>query len=299
MTIVAGFLLKDRVLLCGDTLVTTGIKIHQSKLIGFRHEGPDDDVDRVSLAFAMAGNEVNAKMAIDDCVNALKEHEKEALTFQVVKNTCRAAILNINRDYIDGRSEAEKQNAAFDLLVAAWLPRGGGLHLLSTANGGSGLISRQYDFLGSGYYFGHVIAKPMFRQNMPLEEAVLLAIQVLASAKKYDTYCGGNTEFMMISEGGALSDSVPYKALDAEGYIDDFEKKSRSLLLSLGNTEIDDSQAEAIMDKFCEECRRIRAYLRGNHWEYLMQFIKRLEKSKKPSLQSTTGDPPLQPPSPE
>jgi hypothetical protein len=38
MTIVAGFLIQEHVVLCADTMVTSGIKIHQSKLQGF-HAG--------------------------------------------------------------------------------------------------------------------------------------------------------------------------------------------------------------------------------------------------------------------
>jgi hypothetical protein len=34
MTIVAGFVVNDGILLCGDTMYTGGMKIHQSKLVG-------------------------------------------------------------------------------------------------------------------------------------------------------------------------------------------------------------------------------------------------------------------------
>ena len=291
MTIVAGFLLQEHIVLCGDTMVTSGIKTHQSKLQGFH---VNDGAERYTFGFALAGNEVNGEMAIQDCIAALSECPKQELTLRKATEILREAIADINRRYVDGRSDTER----FDLIIGAWLPRGGGLKLFSTA-GGSGVIRRDHECLGSGYWLANIIANPMFHRRMRLDETVLLAIQAIAAAKKYDPYCGGDTNFMVIARGGAISAAVPYRAVEVENYIADFDNSSRRLLLDLGNAELQEADIERKLAEFVEVGRRVRAFLRNRGFDYMTSFLQRLMQAAKPHPESTTADQSPPPPSQE
>ena len=215
MTIVAGFRVQDGIVLCGDTMYTGGMKVHQPKLCSATLADAPDSVDRLSIAFALAGNEANARMAIEDCLEGISEHPAEKRSLRSITTLLRSAILKINRDYVDGHSEAEKYNLQFGLIIGAWLPRGGGCRLWSTA--GSGLIHQDpYYCQGTGEYLGHYLIRPVFKKSLSIAETVLLAIQTIAAVKKYDPNCGGDTQFVTITEGGALSAEVPYSAVGTE-----------------------------------------------------------------------------------
>jgi hypothetical protein len=176
------------------------------------------------------------------------------------------------------------------LLIGAWLPYGGGCKLFSTA-GGPGLVRRSdYDCLGSGYYLGHYVIRPIFSPRMPIEEVVPLAIQAIAAAKKTDPNCGGDTQFMVISPGGALSAVIPYDARTSEARIAQFEQLARRLLLDVGNPKIDKAQFEAKLENFIDQCRFIRAIWTDTAGEYFQSLLAKFTGEDQSSPQSTTAD---------
>lgn len=66
MTTVAGFWVKDGVLICSDTHYTGGYKIYKHKIF-------PGEITGESYIFAVAGHEGNAKMAIDACKDTIAE----------------------------------------------------------------------------------------------------------------------------------------------------------------------------------------------------------------------------------
>lgn len=299
MTIVAGFEVRDGILLCGDTMYTGAIKIHQPKLTGASIRDSADKADHCSLAFALAGHEVNAKMAIEECIEGIKECPAEQRTLRKVKQIFRSAILAVHRHYVDGRSENERLAAWFDLIIGAWLPRGGGYNLFSTS-GSAGLVVVDHDCLGSGSYFGHYVISPIFNRQMDIEEAALLAIQAIAAAKQYDPSCGGDTQFLTISEGGLLKGGLsPYDIASSEGYLARFEHLSRQLLFDVGNRRMDKKQFEVRLNEFTRRVRSIREIWSGKGTETIGQMLSHLTAEGQQDPESTTADPSPPPPSPE
>jgi hypothetical protein len=284
VTIVAGFLTQECVLMCADTMYTGNIKIHQSKLFGADLKDSLDSADHCSLTFALAGNEANACMAIEDCIQGIQDCPVAQRGLRAVTKILREAVLNINTQYVDSRPESERYDAQFDLVIGAWLPRGGGLKLFSTS--GPGLVRRDgYDCLGSGSYFGHYLIRPIFNGQMSIREVALLATQAIATAKDYDPGCGGDTQFMTISPGGSRSSLIPFDVSSSEGYITEFDRLSRRLLFEIGNGQADETQFDAKLSMFTDEVRRIRAMWNGKGFEFLEQMISKLVS------QNTSGQP--------
>jgi 20S proteasome alpha/beta subunit len=295
MTIIAGFRVIDGIVLCGDTMYTGAGKIHESKLVGAEIKGTTVKADHSSLAFALAGNEANARMAIEDCIDGFGECPIEQRTLKRVTEIFRTAVLRINREYVHGRSETERFNAQFELIIGAWLPRGGGCQMFATS--GDGVVFRpHYECHGSGAYLGHYIIKPVYSTQMGFADAALLAIQAIAAAKNHDPACGGDTHFMTISQGGELSGIVPHDFRNVEGYLSKFDKESRVLLFRIANTRGDDAQFEECLKFFNENMRSLRAIWSNRTIEFLLSNL-RIQASINP--QPTTPDRSGPPPSPE
>jgi 20S proteasome alpha/beta subunit len=294
MTIVAGFVVNDGILLCGDTMYTGGMKIHQSKLVGATIADSTDKADHCSFVFGLAGNETNAQMAIEDCIEDLKECPIKQRTLRGVTKVFRKAILGIHSDYVD----ATKFGTEFSLIIGAWLPRGGG-HQLFVSNS-AGLVRRSdYDCIGAGSYLGHYVIRPVFNRQMHIKEVVLLAIQAVSAAKKYDPDCGGDTHFMTISPDGSLSGVVPYNISSSEAHIAAFEEKTRKFLFDVVHEQLDEAEFETRLGAFNYDVRGIRAFWTIRDIAQVIELLSRFKKEGQQDPESTTTDSSPQQPSPE
>jgi hypothetical protein len=139
----------------------------------------------------------------------------------------------------------------------------------------------------------------VFSAAMSAKDATLLAIQALAAAKAYDANCGGDTQFMMMKYGGAISRVVPYDIHSSERFIADYEQTSRQLLFDIGSDDLPDAEFESRLAHFIDSSR----YLRQSFAEVknTRKLYDELWFTPEDSLdpESTKGDQSTQPPSPE
>jgi hypothetical protein len=274
MTIVAGFHVQDGMLLVADSLYSGGIKIHQPKLFGYQLNPGTPDM--CALAFALAGHEDFGKMAIEDCVEAVRNIPLEERDMTKFKSAMRTSIRTIHNEYVERSPRGERDAAKFDLIVAAWLPRAGGLWLFRSRGPAFLQVRDQYHCAGIGAYLGDYLMRPMFTPRMTVNQVALLAIQGFAAAKSYDQYCGGDTQFLRVNEGGQLTNVVPYDIQDSEVYVSLFERASRSLLFTVGDRTIDDAEFERKMANYASEVKSIRKMWKEGHPFQYQQFIQRL-----------------------
>ena len=291
MTIAAGFKVQDGILLCADTQYTGAMKVQQQKIFPITIAGEP-------YAFAIAGNEVYGKMAIQECQEAIADLPVENRTERAVRRSLAHVVKTFNEEYIDTRPETEREGARFDLLVAAWVPRGGGLNLFSTK--GVGLIHEpDYQCIGTGDYLAHYLIRPVFHRMMLIREVVLLAIQMLASCKTYDAYCGGFSQLIVLGVDGKLTPVEHFEVSQSEGRIENYDRETRQLLFSLSDPAMDDSGFQGRLDRFIEQVQMLRASWRGKGFEYIIQKLSPSQAVDPESPQPPTHDPSGQPPSPE
>ena len=89
MTIAVGFVCRDGVMLCADSLITDGqTKEYGDKVVQWHGKF-------AGVCFALAGNPAVARIAINDCVAALDEAEEPALSAQRILEIVRP-IINAN-----------------------------------------------------------------------------------------------------------------------------------------------------------------------------------------------------------
>jgi 20S proteasome alpha/beta subunit len=255
MTIAAGFRVKDGILVCADTQYTGGVKIHQPKV--FRYEiGAGQD--SCALAFALAGHEVYGKMAIEDCAEEIEKCAASARSLRTVKGLLRKAVRSIALGYVDSRPDlSDRDVSRFELVIAAWLPRGGGLSLFRASGPGLILVDNYY-CAGSGAYLADYLVRSIFTRHMSIESAVLMATQALAAAKSYDPSCGGDSEFVMLSSEGKLSEVATYNTRNSETFINAYESMVREFLFRIGDLQMSDRDFTLFLETFVGQARIIR-----------------------------------------
>ena len=211
MTIAAGFCTRDGIVLCADTMMTSAMRTYESKIFPY-------SIDGESYAFALAGHELYGKMAIDECREAVASVAVEKRTVRTVRKAIAKAIKEIFENHIDLRPESERPDAQIYLLIAAWIPKDGGTHLFSTLS--TAVTERlDCDCIGSGYYLGNFLIRPVFQNNMPMQEAILLATHALSAAKTYDVNCGGASQFVILRSDGSITNEISPNTAMSEQFI--------------------------------------------------------------------------------
>jgi hypothetical protein len=306
MTIAAGFKVDAGIVLCSDSQYVGGAKVNQPKLFGYRH---GDSTGSIALVFALAGHEINGKIAIDECVDAMTSCNVKELTARKAWRVLRQTINVIYQECVDSRSvAAEKESAKFELVVGCWLPYGGGFQLFRTS--GPGVVKGDdYYCVGIGAYLGDYLMRSAYVSSMPIQKVAILAIQALAAIKAYDANCGGESQFMVLYPDGIISPRIEYNINVIEARIGEFESLSRKLLFRLADTQSglkalampdsSDSWFESDLAAFVADIRRLRASWRGQGLEHLLKIIEEVKAEAILNPKPTTGDQLSQPPSPE
>ena len=125
MTMIAGFRVQDGILLCSDTEWSGGtVKLYDSKIFTHPFQGG-------LVSFAVAGNEGNAKMVIQDCQDALVFGRSRPYTPKELKRILREAVRSIQEKYVENKSGEEKDKADFQLIISLRL-KSEGMLLLSS-----------------------------------------------------------------------------------------------------------------------------------------------------------------------
>lgn len=232
MTIIAGFRVQDGILLCSDTEWSGGSKVYKEKIFTHPFRGG-------MISFAVAGNEANAKMVIEDCQDALDVGREAEYTAKELKDIIRDAVLTIHERYVDSRPKAEKEDAGFQLVVAFAL-RSGRRQLLSSMGPSIFPVDR-FACQGAGWYVGLPIIESAYDPNMRIKDAVIVAIQAIGAAKRQVPNIGGQSQFLLMGER-FVSGLVGLDPAETERLILQYEKAAGFLLLRAGDFELDSVQ---------------------------------------------------------
>lgn len=300
MTIAAGFLYSDGVMLCADTELTQwAATLHASKITLFSCPGGN-------VAMAYAGNANLATTAIQKCARRLQEvSAKEALPEieRLLDKQYRKAVLS-------HPNHASDSNLAYSMLISLCSPDGE-LSLYATDQTTVRLIET-YECIGIGESLAHYLVRASFRSDMGERQALNLAAFMLACVKDSVPNCGGLSQFVVLRKdrtvqnifaGSNVSLNANTEWIDRHSK--GFDEFARRVLLSIANPEITEIQFEAKLDAFKAEILRLRKDWREKAFvhESMADLLrgkpktKNIEDSIRPP--STTGDPSPPRPSPE
>jgi 20S proteasome alpha/beta subunit len=282
MTIAAGFVVKDGILLCADTLYTDGqTKDYRDKI--FPWIGKDS-----AVCFAIAGNATIARMVVDDCRDALDESGTKKLSIKQALAIVRPIVKNAYEQYVDTRPVDERSAADFWLLIAA-SAASGGFRLYSSVRSSVARVDT-FECIGAGRQIGRYIIDPIYQNDMSIAQAAVLGIHAMAAAKERVDGVAGKSQFLSIRDG-FVSTVVPQRIDSWEQYALDFRTAAERLLLSIGD-DLNDQEFEESLGRFSEQARSIRAFWKGNPLEYMAKKFQQYlsERANPQDPQSTTAD---------
>ena len=267
MTIAAGFLCREGVLLCADTEVTGwSLKYHESKLGHFDCPGGE-------VAFAVAGNTHFGWAAIQKCARKLKQTPPEE-TLDVIDKTLDREY---RRNVLSNPLVASDQSLHYNLLVSLWSP-GAGTSLYVT---NQTAIRPVYGFecIGAGNELAGYLIRPTFSASMHLREALSLASYALKAAKDSVPGCGGMSIFLIVLNDGRFGTITSVNAgptKNLEEYSNAYDFSTRELLVSLTNTNTQDDDVERyISEVFSKRVMDVRRQWSADYAKRFAEFAKR------------------------
>jgi len=245
MTITAGFIAHDGILLCSDSQYTSSERTDDQKIFARFFEG-------AAVVFALSGDTAYGRTAIEDCREAISSFPSEQRTIPNIRKTVRRVMKRILADY-DARRLEPSERPQF---LVAITTREEETRLFSTRETAMSPVTR-YECQGSGSYLGNYIIGPIYQEGMSVSEAAVIAMSALSAAKKHDTYCGGFSQFVAIARG-RLTAVLPFDPQATECLIERYEGYARLLLLDTCNGEILDSDFPDRLAKFTDRVLEIR-----------------------------------------
>ena len=287
MTIAAGFVVEDGVVLCTDSLYSGGIKRMGKKIFPLQLNGG-------AVAFAVAGHEPFAARAIEECALCFDQNPDHQASVTGIKSTVELALKNFHEQFVFTRPADERDKVRFQLLVAmATLTESP--CIFSSCETVLTPISR-YECIGSGYFVGEHIIETGYTQNMRLDDAVLLGIHATAVAKEYVEGVGGPIQLLWM-KNGIVSPFHPLNtSIFTENYVMSYERRSEELLFQAANPKLTDEEFDAHAKRFVETTKFIR-----RRWRERFENASLLEMLMYPGVptdpRSTTADPSRQQPS--
>ncbi len=227
MTIAAGFVVRDGILICSDSEHSAGgILTHEPKLVS-------GEFSSGKAIFAFAGNAELAVAAIQKCVHALQSAPGDRIKSD--KDIADIIEKTVEAEYRKHVSVEPNPNAdnMYDILAAVWCEKDPAKEaaLYRTWQGSIRKVSR-YDCIGSGYYLGRYVIESM-PGAVDIERARVVATYTLAIAKRFVDGCGGNSHMASLKNDGTVIGSSGPEREPLEQALRTFDEKTTRLLFSL------------------------------------------------------------------
>jgi 20S proteasome alpha/beta subunit len=205
VTIAAGFRYKNGLLLCADTQYTGQIKFRGSKILAKSYD------DGSKSAFVIVGNPRYARMCVNVVEDTIESLDNPDRSLSKMQSIVIAGVKEIHQGHIFKHPRREEITVQF--LIGLWSARTkGDVAFLSTEDT-SVIRVYGYDCLGSGEMLAQQFIRPKYHRitditKRPLHsesEVRQLAIDALKEVKKYDAFCGYDSEYLTITNDGDMS----------------------------------------------------------------------------------------------
>jgi 20S proteasome alpha/beta subunit len=248
MTIAAGFVYKDGVLLCADTQQEGGaIKFDRPKIGLFECPGG-------KVAFALAGNVQFAMSAIQKCADGLKVTEP-----QNTITTLEAILEHEYRRHVYDHPRYKEDDAlGYSFLICFWPSGSEATSLFVTHEHALDSCFERFDAVGSGLELAYILARPFIYHLMSEEDALILAAYVLARVKSAIPGCGGDSQFVVLRNDGTCQLVLGIKLDQIADIATKFDKAAHLLLFAM-NQDSDEAFQQAI-DSFSHVAKSTRAF---------------------------------------
>jgi hypothetical protein len=270
MTIAAGFVVEDGILLCADTQYAGGTKIHKAKLF------PGTFGGSLSVIFALAGNDGYGRMAIEDTRLAIASIPEAECSVGRIAVAVREAVKIIDEEYVSKRPPNEIEGSRFELLMAVWHQMEG-LHLFAIRHTFLEPVD-SHECIGIGEYLARYLIGA-YRKGTSKKQAAITAARMLSALKDYDANCGGFSQIVVLRSDGTFSPNTWYESKVEDIHIPEFERLTRDLLSRVADVEMDDAEFKQHLDSFSRQISGVRESWRkeSGKWALASMFAEARE----------------------
>jgi hypothetical protein len=180
--------------LCADTQETIEpLKRHVPKLRIEPNKDGGDSTDELIVAFAGAGD----SPFIDKLVSRAWEDAQVGTNIEEVSDDVEKSIKDTYKEY--GQIYQTGYCPQVSLLYGIKMH---GKSLLFRADGPVVNEKETYDCAGIGLYLSNFLCSRMYRNNLTLEQATILAAYVLFQGKEHVEGCGGESQVAILKNNG-------------------------------------------------------------------------------------------------
>lgn len=241
MTIAAGFLCPEGVLLCADTEISGWtLKHHESKLRYF-------DCPGGRIGFAIAGNIEFAHATIDKCARRMAMVEPEKTI------PCLEKFLDreYRRTVLSNEVARADERYHYQLLIAVWLRNENKARLYVTLHTTIRPVGG-FECIGLGRELAGYLIRPV-TTGLSMRRAIALAAYALKAAKDSVQNCGGMTVYLqMMNDGRVGTITSIHRGITEyiERFSNEFDFLCRNLLFRIAELDAPDESVECYMREF-------------------------------------------------
>lgn len=205
VTIAAGFVCQDGIVLASDTQFTGSVKFSGSKI--WQHTDGD-----LRLLLAAAGDSVLMQIACETVIGSLSARA----TLADVRKAIESALKTIHEQYVDNSPDP---TYTVELLGAATTRDGHALLEHSRFAVGKVDPRRRFSCIGSGGLLGSYLADSLIEVGCSTGTAVLAATHVVQTTKQYDPYCGLGSDIRVMKRDGTIVLESTAEITRLEGFL--------------------------------------------------------------------------------
>jgi len=266
LTIAAGFLCKDGIVMCADSQETAGdYKFPLEKLVS----GVDSWTEVV-----IAGSGIGH--LVDAAARRITRHIMGGYeSYEVIEDRIREALNELYKNDFRLYPSQYTGDTIVDLLIGVKL-RKAQYPVLFAASATAVSRVAEYAVIGSGRAVQYTI-QSLYGKYMPLSRGVLIAIYLMNTAKSVLTTVGGQSKIATIHNGdAALGFAGPLEIKEAEDVFKRFNTQL-SLVIDLANLEKPEEEFQERIADFTRYIAELRQNYRANidRWRNLMELLSR------------------------
>lgn len=265
MTIAAGYVLEEGVVLCADTEWTYDQDKSPERKMFRRTTGCMD------LRFAGSGDRAVIAVGIDILCDYLKDENNSlkgmALEGRMehARKLTREKSIEVHERYVVPALQTTPNLQIPKLLIGIHSSEGGEneAHLLHV-DFASLTVERitHYECIGYGGALGRQLSQILYDYYYPMDVMVPAALLILEEVKDKVPYCGGDTHVYRIPK--KPEERRRQNVWDSKKIREEFEEDMRFIVSGARDMRLTDSEFESKLGSLTEKLRSIRAIVRAN-----------------------------------
>ncbi len=245
MTVAAGFVCKDGVILCADTEVTTGNtgKYQQSKVVHLH-----------GVSYAVYAGDV---AFVAEIAPQLRARIRATKSISALATDVGAEWKRCFTEHYTKPPKSEKTFAY--LLLTLWDPDRVKLYSALARNF---YEVGTFEIFGTGADVARAAVAPFYTPDIKVEDATVLGIYGISQAKKYAQLCGGETEVVrcrQIEEGKVAIGKLDAALVrESEADVQTFMRAAGPALFSFVSARDSEKEAKSSLNAFTYALLRYR-----------------------------------------